>query len=302
MILAKDFMAISSMTGFARASGSLDGAQWQWEVKSVNGKALDLRFRLPQGFEALEAECRAIAAEGLKRGNLQVALTVTGEGESERLRLNPAVLDQVIAAGEALRDRIGGEALRADLLLGLRGVLEVQAANADEAAVQRRNEAMLKSFRACVAGLGASRQAEGARLAQLVRTQIDRIEALAQAARDNPSRSVEAIRQRLAELVARLMDTGAAFDEARLHQEAVLLATRADIQEELDRLASHVEAARALMASGEAIGRKFDFLSQEFNREANTLCSKAGDKSLTAIGLDLKTVIDQMREQVQNLE
>ena len=302
MILAKDFMAISSMTGFARASGSLDGAQWQWEVKSVNGKALDLRFRLPQGFEALESECRAIASEGLKRGNLQVALTVTGEGESERLRLNPAVLDQVIAAGEALRDRIGGEALRADLLLGLRGVLEVQAANADEAAVQRRNEAMLKSFRACVAGLGASRQAEGARLAQLVRTQIDRIEALAQAARDNPSRSVEAIRQRLAELVARLMDTGAAFDEARLHQEAVLLATRADIQEELDRLASHVEAARALMASGEAIGRKFDFLSQEFNREANTLCSKAGDKSLTAIGLDLKTVIDQMREQVQNLE
>lgn len=290
------------MTGFARMSASLDGLNWQWEVKSVNGKALDLRFRLPSGFEALEADCRALAAERLKRGNVQVSLTVAGQIKAETLRLNDALLDQIIAAGEALRERIGGEALRADVLLGLRGVLEVETAEEDEAAAAKRNAAMMQSFRDCIAGLAQSREAEGARLAQLVRAQIDRIASLAQAARDNPARSPEAIRLRLAELVARLMDVGVTFDEARLHQEAVLAATRADIQEELDRLDSHVEAARALLASGEAIGRKFDFLSQEFNREANTLCSKASDRSLTAIGLDLKTVIDQMREQVQNLE
>lgn len=295
-------MTISSMTGFARVSASLDGLNWQWEVKSVNGKALDLRFRLPGGFEGLEAECRTIAAERLKRGNLQVALTVTGETKRERLSLNQPLLDQIIAAGETLRERIGGEPLRADLLLGLRGVLEVEAAEDDDAASAARTAAMLQSFRDCIANLAQSREMEGARLAQLVRGQIDRIESLAQAARANPSRTPEAIRARLAELVARLMDTGTAFDEQRLHQEAVLAATRADIQEELDRLDTHVEAARALLASGDAIGRKFDFLSQEFNREANTLCSKASDKSLTAIGLDLKTVIDQMREQVQNLE
>jgi uncharacterized protein (TIGR00255 family) len=302
LILAKVHMPISSMTGFARMSASLDGLHWQWEVKSVNGKALDLRFRLPAGYEALEADCRIVAAERLRRGNVQVSLAVTGQAKSEILRLNYELLDQIIAAGETLRERIGGEPLRADLLLGLRGVLEVEAAEEDEAAVARRNAAMLQSFRDCIAGLAQSREAEGARLAQLVRAQIDRIAVLAKAARDNPARAPEAVRQRLAELVARLMDTGAAFDEARLHQEAVLQATRADIQEELDRLDSHVEAALALLASGEAVGRKFDFLSQEFNREANTLCSKASDRSLTAIGLDLKTVIDQMREQVQNLE
>ena len=295
-------MAISSMTGYARAAGTHDGLHWQWEIKSVNGKALDLRCRLPTGMEALEPALRAAAAQAIRRGNLQVGLTVSGTVKAEEVRINGAVLEQVIAAGEALRSRIGGEPLRADQLLTLRGVLDVVAPEEDEAATEQRHAAILESFRAALEALVKSRREEGARLAAVLGAQLARIETLVTAARDNPARSVDAIKARLADQVARLMETGADFDPDRLHQEAVMIATRADIQEELDRLASHIEAAGHLMRSGDAIGRKFDFLAQEFNREANTLCSKAIDKSLTAIGLDLKTVIDQMREQVQNIE
>lgn len=295
-------MAIASMTGFARASGTFDGVHWQWEVKSVNGKGLDLRCRLPQGFDGLEPALRQAAAEMLKRGNLQVTLTVSGLAAGETVRLNPAVLDQVLAAGEELRGRIGGEPLRADMILSLRGVLDMVSEAADEAAVERRNAAMLASFREALQGLVAARREEGDRLARLVAQQVSRIEQLAGEARDDPARLPAAIRARLAEQVARLMEAGSAFDPQRLHQEAVLLATKADIQEELDRLFSHVAAARALLASQEAVGRKFDFLAQEFNREANTLCSKASSATLTVVGLELKTLIDQMREQVQNVE
>jgi len=207
-----------------------------------------------------------------------------------------------LQAGEGLRNRIGGEPLRADLILSLRGVLEVSGAEDDEEVLSRRNARMLQSFATVLAALLAMRHQEGARLATLVSEQVRRIEALAIKARDNPARTPEAVRARLAEQVQRLMDTGAGFDETRLHQEAVLIAARSDVQEELDRLMSHVEAARTLLEEGGAAGRKFDFLAQEFNREANTLCSKAIDKSLTATGLELKTVIDQLREQVQNIE
>ena len=295
-------MPISSMTGFARVSGAAGTLHWQWEVKSVNGKALDVRCRLPAGFEALEAGVRAAIAKELKRGSLQVSLSVSGAAEAETVSINETVLEQVLAAAQRLRERIGGEPLRADVLLSMRGVLDVMRPEEDEATIERRNAAMLGSFEAALQALAMARKEEGARLFAVVAAQIARVESLAVAARDCPARRPEAIKARLAEQVARLLETGAAFDSERLHQEAVMIATRADIQEELDRLFSHVEAARALLASGEAIGRKFDFLAQEFNREANTLCSKAIDKSLTAIGLDLKTVIDQMREQVQNIE
>ena len=295
-------MPLSSMTGFARASGERNGLYWQWEIKSVNGKALDVRLRLPQGFEALETPVRAALAQGFRRGNLQVSLSISGEIARETVRLNQDVLERLLAAGESLRERIGGEPLRADVLLSIKGVVEVASVPEDEAEAERRNAAMLVSFREAMAALGAARNAEGERLEAILRQQLARIAELAAAARANPSRSVEVIRARLKEQVARLLDTGAALDPDRLHQEAVIAATRADIQEELDRLDSHVTAAAELLASGEAVGRKFDFLAQEFNREANTLCSKASDRSLTSIGLDLKTVIDQMREQVQNIE
>lgn len=295
-------MPLSSMTGFARASGSAQGLFWQWEIKSVNGKALDVRLRLPQGFEAMETPVRAALAQAFKRGNLQVSLTISGEIARETVRLNQDILNRLVEAGEALRERIGGEPLRADVLLSIRGVVEVASVPEDEAAVEQRNAAMLKSFEEALMSLAVARREEGQRLQAVLTAQVRRIAELAEAARDNPARSVEAIRARLGEQVARLLETGAALDPDRLHQEAVLAATRADIQEELDRLNSHVEAALALISSSDAIGRKFDFLAQEFNREANTLCSKASDRSLTLIGLDLKTVIDQMREQVQNIE
>lgn len=290
------------MTGFSRASGASDGLFWQWEIKSVNGKALDVRCRLPTGFEALEPPLRGILNQAFKRGNLQVSLSVSGALTAETVRLNSAVLDQLVAAGELLRNRIGGEPLRADVLLSLRGVLDVTPKPDDDAEIEARNTAMLASLGEAVTSLAAARAEEGARLAAVVASQIRRIRELAAAARANPSRSVEATRSRLKDQVARLMDTGTSFDPDRLHQEAVLLATRADIEEELDRLQSHVEAAEALLASRDAVGRKFDFLAQEFNREANTLCSKAADRTMTAIGLDLKTAIDQMREQIQNIE
>lgn len=295
-------MPISSMTGFARASGERQGLFWQWEIKSVNGKALDVRLKLPPGFEALETPVRAALAAAFRRGNLQVSLTISGQMGRETVRLNQDILDRLVAAGETLRDRIGGEPLRADVLLSIKGVVEVTTEPEAEGEAEARNAAMLRSFDEALKALAAARREEGDRLNAVVQAQVLRIAELAGAARDNPSRTPEAIRARLAEQVHRLMETGAPLDHDRLHQEAVIAATRADIQEELDRLASHVEAARALLASSDAVGRKFDFLAQEFNREANTLCSKASDRSLTAIGLDLKTVIDQLREQVQNIE
>ena len=245
---------------------------------------------------------RGILNQAFKRGNLQVSLSVSGALTAETVRLNSALLDQLVAAGELLRNRIGGEPLRADVLLSLRGVLDVTPKPEDDAEIEARNSAMLASLGEAVTSLAAAQAEEGARLEAVVASQIRRIRELAAAARANPSRSIEATRSRLKEQVARLMDTGTSFDPDRLHQEAVLLATRADIEEELDRLQSHVEAAEALLASREAVGRKFDFLAQEFNRETNTLCSKAADRTMTAIGLDLKTAIDQMREQIQNIE
>jgi uncharacterized protein (TIGR00255 family) len=293
-------MPISSMTGFARASGERQGLFWQWEIKSVNGKALDVRMRVPAGFEALETPVRAALASAFRRGNLQVALSISGQVARESVRLNPDILDRLVEVGEALRDRIGGEPLRADVLLSIKGVVEV--ATEAEGEAEARNAAMLESFQEALRSLASARREEGDRLNTVVSAQVLRIAELAEAARHNPSRTPEAVRARLAEQVSRLMETGAALDPDRLHQEAVIAATRADIQEELDRLFSHVEAAQVLLASNDAIGRKFDFLAQEFNREANTLCSKASDRSMTAIGLDLKTVIDQLREQVQNIE
>jgi uncharacterized protein (TIGR00255 family) len=207
-----------------------------------------------------------------------------------------------VAIAEKLRDRIGGVPLSAEALMGLRGVLEVVQPSQSEADIEARLVDVTVSLGKVAVALNTSRREEGKRLTGVINAQLEKIENLTIAARDCPARSSEAIRARLKEQVARLLDTGATFDPDRLHQEAVMIATRADIQEEIDRLFAHIEAARALITSPEPAGRKFDFLAQEFNREANTLCSKALDKTLTAIGLEMKTTIDQMREQVQNIE
>lgn len=295
-------MPLSSMTGYARASAALDGLHWQWEMKSVNGKGLDVRCRLAPGFETLDLPVRELAQKHLKRGNIQIGLTCDRGDAGQQLAVNEAALEQVVVLAERLRERLGGSPPQVESLLALRGVMDVAVPQEDAAEIARRDKAMLKSADEAFQALTLMRKAEGAKLATVLGLHLGRIEKLTIAARDNPARTVEAIRARLAEQVARLMEANASFDKDRLHQEAVLLATRADIAEELDRLFAHIEAARRLLLSSDPAGRQLDFLSQEFNREANTLCSKASDRSLTAIGLELKTVIDQMREQVQNIE
>lgn len=294
--------SLTSMTGFARTTSAWRDVVWVWELKSVNGKALDLRFRMPAGFDAVESGARVLAAAHVKRGNVQIGLSVQGAADSGALKINTVLLEQLVGVAENLRDRLGSAPIQAENLLSLRGVLEADEPSLSEDDLKERDAAVLASFEVAVKALAQSRKEEGGRLSQVLHAQLARIAELTEAARANPSRSVEAIRQRLSDQVARLLEQSDAFDPQRLHQEAVMLATRADIQEELDRLTSHVAAAQVLMNAREPVGRKFDFLTQEFNREANTLCSKASDPTLTSTGLDLKTTIDQLREQVQNIE
>jgi uncharacterized protein (TIGR00255 family) len=301
-VMTQSSSTLTSMTGFARTTGTWRELTWVWEIKSVNGKALDLRFRLPGGYDAVEIAARALAAPHVKRGNLQINLAVQGGAASNNLKINGVLLDQLVAVAESLRDRMGSAPIQAENLLALRGVLEADEGVLSEQDTKERDAAVLESFETVVVAVAQSRRDEGARLHAILSAQLLRIAELTDAARDNPSRSVEAIRQRLSDQVARLLEQSDSFDPQRLHQEAMMLATRADIQEELDRLDSHIAAAHVLMTAREPVGRKFDFLTQEFNREANTLCSKANDPSLTNIGLDLKTTIDQLREQVQNIE
>jgi uncharacterized protein (TIGR00255 family) len=295
-------MPLSSMTGYARASASHEGLHWQWEARSVNGKGLDIRCRFPPGFETLEAPAREAVQRYLKRGNVQLGFACDRGSSDQVLTVNEAALEQVVALADRLRNRLGGEPPRAEALLGLRGVLDVMNREDDPDKLAERDKAMIASLTAALTDLAAMRRREGEKLGRVVAGHLDRIEALTMAARDNPARAPDAIRQRLAEQVARLIEANNTFDPDRLHQEAVLLATRADIAEEIDRLLAHVEAARRFLAAAEPVGRQLDFLAQEFNREANTLCSKSTDRGLTAIGLELKTAIDQMREQVQNIE
>ena len=289
------------MTGFARASGSHDGQAFAWELKSVNGKALDLRLRLPTGFDHLEIQARQALAQVLKRGNVQVNLSLTETGGATKLTINRDVLQTYVALAKDLQKQVGGPDVSVEALLSMKGVVEMAATTTDETVLAARDKAILKSLDEAIVALAAARLAEGAKLSAIIAAQLDQIAELHKRATANPSRKADAIKARLREQVASLLEAGM-MDEQRLAQEAAILATKADIQEELDRLGVHISAAKLLLTSKEPVGRKFDFLAQEFNREANTLCSKANDAGLTQIGLDLKTVIDQMREQVQNIE
>jgi uncharacterized protein (TIGR00255 family) len=291
-----------SMTGFARADGAAGARRWTWEIRSVNGKGLDFRLRLPPNFDRLDQPARERAARRLSRGSLQATLTLQQEVAAERLRINEDVLSAVLAAADRIRARVDAAPPSIDGLLAVRGVLEMGEEQPDEVERAALDAALLASFDEALAALVAMREREGAAIAALLAARLDEIAALTRAAEANPARTPEAIRARLAEQVAALLDAVPALDPDRLHQEAVLLATKADIREEIDRLVAHVAAARALLAEGGPVGRRLDFLAQEFNRETNTLCAKANDRGLTAIGLDLKAVVDQLREQIQNLE
>lgn len=293
-------MALKSMTGFARTDAELDGARFVWEIKSVNSRSLEMRLRLPPGLDRLDPEIRALGRKHLSRGSCQFSLHLDRVGHASALVINEAALAAVTDAARHLAIETGIDPPSADGLLAIRGVLDERGLDAldDEDAVDRT---VVEALSACLEALVVARTEEGGRLAAILTDQLDNIERLTDAAAELAANAPEALLARLAEQVARL--TGeASLDPQRLHQEAVLLATKADIREEIDRLTSHIAAARKLLADGGVIGRRLEFLAQEFNREANTLCSKSFDKALTAIGLELKALIDQLREQVQNLE
>lgn len=293
-------MALSSMTGFARAAGRFGPLAWQWELRSVNGRGLDLRLRLPPGFDALEAPVRERLGKRMARGNVNVTLSIDRTTATAEIRVNASVLTTLTEVAQRLAANTGVAPPTADGLLALKGVIE--QAEPAEADVEARAAAMVESLDEAARKLAEARGEEGRRLSVVIGAQVDQIERLAGLIERSPSRSLEAVKARLSIQVARLVEASSALDPVRLHQEAALLAVKADVDEELARLRSHVVAVRELLAAREPVGRKLDFLAQELNREANTLCSKANDVEVTRLGLELKVVIDQMREQVQNIE
>jgi uncharacterized protein (TIGR00255 family) len=295
-------MALSSMTGFARSHGVCGSYAWAWEIKSVNGKGLDLRLRLPPGWDAIEPGARSRISETLARGSLQANLSVERTGAAPVVRVNTAVLEAVLATVRQLAPRLEASPPSLDGLLALKGVMEVSETEENEQERRSAEAAVTKGFAEAIGALAEMRRHEGGALGQLLTARLSEIAALAERADRSPGRRPEAIRARLAEQIAALLEQSERFDPDRLHQEAILIATKADVREELDRLAAHVAQARHLIAQGGAIGRRLDFLAQELNREANTLCAKANDLELTNIGLELKAAVEQFREQVQNVE
>jgi uncharacterized protein (TIGR00255 family) len=295
-------MALSSMTGFARGHGVSGSYAWAWELKSVNGKGLELRLRLPAGWDAIEAPARNRAAGVLARGTIYATLSVMREGIAPLVRVNEPVLSAVLATMRDVAARVDAAPPNLDGILALKGVIEVSEADEDEDERRRAETAVIAGFDQALAGLAEMRRHEGEALERVLSARLSEIAALAERAEAAPGRKPDAIKARLAEQVANLLAVSERFDADRLHQEAILIAAKADVREELDRLMSHVMQAQRLIGQGGAIGRRLDFLAQELNREANTLCAKANDVELTNIGLELKTVVEQFREQVQNLE
>lgn len=295
-------MTLKSMTGFGRSAGVHGDTSWNWEIRSVNGRSLELRFRIPSGLEGLEAKARGLTQQKLARGNVTLNLSLRRETGDLLIRLNETAFTQARAVAERARALTEMPPPSLDTLLSMRGVVEVVDAEAGEDAQANLEQALLSGLGESLAELVAARTAEGARLENVIVNQLDQIEILVARALAVGARQSVAIVERLSEQVRRLVETGSGLDPERLHQEALLLAAKADIQEELDRLTAHVAAARDLLRQNEPAGRRFEFLAQEFNREANTLCSKASDIEMSRTGLELKTVIDQLREQVANIE
>ncbi len=295
-------MALVSMTGFARAAGAYGAWRWTVELKCVNAKGLDLRLRVPSSLDRIEGEARARLGKALTRGTCFATVSTQRDAAASEARIDKQALASILAAAREAAQAAGVAPPTMDGVLAVRGVVEVVEAGDDEATMVAVAAGALASIDEAVAALTVARAAEGAALQAVLEERLVAIAALTQAADDNPARKPEAVRARLAQSVAALMDSSRGFDENRLHQEGILLAAKADIREELDRLKTHVAAARALIEEGGAVGRRLDFLAQELGREANTLCAKANDVSLTAQGLELRAQIEQLREQVQNIE
>jgi uncharacterized protein (TIGR00255 family) len=293
-------VALASMTGFARAEGEDLGISWVWEMKSVNGKSLDLRLRLTPGFDQLEPQLRALLAQRFRRGNFSANLAVARTAPPA-MRVNREALAQLVALMNELAGEIEAAPPRIDGLLALRGVVETVE---DETGVmlEERRRAVLAGWTIGIDRLAAARAEEGARLAALLRNQLAEMFALVEAAAKCAAAQPAAIRQRLQTMLGSVADLVPGIPEERVAQEMALLVARSDVREELERLGAHIEQAGDLLEEGEAVGRRLDFLCQELNREANTLCSKSADIELTRIGLALKAAVEQFREQVQNIE
>jgi uncharacterized protein (TIGR00255 family) len=295
-------MALSSMTGFARSHGSSGPYAFEWELKSVNAKGFDLRMRLPPGWDDLEAFAKKRAAEVLSRGTVFANLNVKRASAVSAVRINEDVLASIVKVAGELAGRIDAVAPSIDGLLSIKGVIEVAEPESNEAEDKAAKAAAAGAFDQALLDLVEMRQREGVTLGQILSQRMEEIERLARKAEAAPGRKPDAIKARLAEQIAVLLESSDRFDPDRLNQEALLIATKADIREELDRIASHVSQARDLISKGGPVGRRLDFLAQEFNREVNTCCSKSNDLELTNTGLEMKNVVEQFREQVQNLE
>lgn len=295
-------MTVSSMTGFARASGECEGYQWSWELRSVNGRGLDIRLRLPNGFDALDAVVRKAAGARLHRGNLTANLQVTRAAGADNVEINWQTLETLANAAKRLETEHGAAPASADGLLALRGVLEAAESDDNDADRLVREKLIGQNFERALTDMVEMRQAEGLRLAELVRAQMSEIGTLTEQAGAASANRPEAVQQRLRQQLADVMDNSAGVSEDRLAQEIAIIASKIDVREELDRLQAHVAAISELLDHDGAIGRRLDFLAQELNREANTLCSKSQDVEVTRIGVELKTVVDQFREQAQNIE
>jgi uncharacterized protein (TIGR00255 family) len=295
-------MALSSMTGFARSHGASGPYAFEWELKSVNAKGLDLRMRLPPGWDELEALAKKRAGELLSRGTVYANLNVKRTNAASTVRINEDVLASIVRVAGQLAGKIDAVAPSIDGLLGIKGVIELVEPESDEAEDKAARGAAAAAFDEALANLVAMRRREGTALGQILIQRMDEIEILAKRAEAARGRRPEAIRARLAEQIATLLESSERFDADRLTQEALLIAAKADIREELDRIASHIAQVREMIDKGGPVGRRLDFLAQEFNREVNTCCSKSNDIELTNTGLEMKNVVEQFREQVQNLE
>ncbi|WP_428659993.1 YicC/YloC family endoribonuclease [Reyranella sp.] len=294
------------MTGYARAQGADESRRWVWEARSVNGRNLEVRCRVPQGFERLENPARTAAGARLKRGNVALSLTIGSERQSKPLRINRALLAELGILVEEVRKSTGAAAPAADGLLRVRGVIEEEDESQEsEEVVAALDKALMRSLDEVLRGLAESRAGEGKALAGVITGHVVEIEGLCRRAAERAAAQTGVIRSRFESQLSDLLERAPPLSEERFAQEVALLVGKADVREELDRLAAHIAQARSLLKEARPdnpVGRKFDFLCQEFNREANTLCSKSADIELTRIGIDLKGAIERMREQVQNVE
>ena len=295
-------MNVQSMTGFARCEGTIGRFRWVWALRSVNGKGLDVRRRQPPGFEAMESEIKARASKHLSRGNIQATLSVSVAESRMEAVLNRDALEAVLKLREELGGLVDNAPLKLDTVLSIRGLVDIREAGEEPAALEIRDRDILAGLETALSDLVSMRIHEGNALALVLRQHLETIARLTTVIELDPSRSPEEITRRLAAQVASLLDGNGGLERERLYAEVALLATKADLREEVDRLKAHVGAVEELLQKGGSVGRRLDFLAQEFNRESNTICSKSNSSAVTAAGIELKVVIDQFREQVQNLE